>query len=210
MYIPKRQLFFNVEQLPRNKGKGNVLCNGPRRKYYTPNGLYTMGCNFPPVAVDATSIIDREVINTWVAGKAPMLTNTVVLNNATTETVKQNRKYFAQNTIHILGTFNVLRNYYSSGHWAAFAMIKLGFTDLDIYGCDSWWDIDIGSYTDNFIEKGKPNYNPKFVGEWRKSWDRLAREEGKGCAFNFIDRIEEDGTVVKETLYYDRKTQFDP
>lgn len=199
-----------MEQLPRNKGKGNVICNGPRWKYYKPNGLFTFGCNFPPVSVDAASIIDREVVHTWARGQVEMLTDQFVFNSATTEAFKQERKFFAQNKVHILGTFNVLRNYYSSGHWAAYAMIKLGFTELDIYGCDSYFDIDIGSYTDNFIEKGKPNYNPKFVGEWRKSWDRLAQEEGKGVTFNFIDRIEDDGNVIKETLYYGRKHQPDP
>lgn len=200
-----------MEQRQRDKGKGNVLCNGPRMKYYTPNGLYTMGCNYPPVEVDATSIIDREVIRKWATGTVEMRTNTVVLNRASLETLKEHKRFFQlpENTIHILGTFNILRNYYSSGHWAAMAMIKLGYTELDIYGCDSWWDIDIGSYTDNFIEKGKPNYNPKFVGEWRKSWHRMSREEGKGVTFNFIDKIE-NGKVISDSIFVDRKAQLDP
>jgi len=201
-----------MDQLPKNRGRGNVLCNGPRWKHYKPNGLYTMGCNFPPVPVDATSIIDRDVIRVWATDNVKMLTNKVVLNRASSETIKEHRRFFSleQNTIKVLGTVNVLRNYYSSGHWAAYAMIRLGFTELDIYGCDSYFDVDIGSYTDNFVEKGKPNYNPKFVGEWRKSWKRLSQEEGKGVTFNFIDKIEEDGTVVKEVLYVDRKAQLDP
>jgi len=199
-----------MEQLNRNKGKGNVLGNGPRWKYFKPNGLYTMGCNFPPLEVDCTSIIDREVIRKWATGTVDMRTDKVILNRASSETMKEHRKFFQQNTVHVIGTINVLRNYYSSGHWAAYAMIKLGYTELDIYGCDSWFEVDIGSYTDNFVEKGKPNYNPKFVGEWRKSWNRLAQEEGKGVTFNFIDRVEEDGTVISDTLYVDRKTQLDP
>lgn len=201
-----------MDQLPKNKGKGNVLCNGPRMQYYTPNGLFTIGCNFPPVPVDVTSIIDREVIRTWAKGKVKMMTNKVVFNRAAIETYKECRKYFSQeeNKIQILGTFDVIRSYYSSGHWAAYAMIRLGFTELDIYGCDSFWTTNIGSYTDNFIEKGKPLDNPKFAGEWRKSWNRLAMEEGKGVIFNFIDKIEEDGTVVKETIHYDKKFRPDP
>lgn len=203
-----------MEQLQRDKGKGNVLCNGPRRKYFTPNGLYTIGCNFPPIPVDATCIVDRNVIRSWVEGKVEMLTKNFVLTRAAIETLneKPSKEFISrpENAISILGHFNLARNYYSSGHWAAFAMIRLGYTELDIYGCDSFWEMNIGSYTDNFIEKGKPLHNPKFATEWRKSWHRLSREEGKGVKFNFINEIKENGEVISESIYVDRKTRLDP
>lgn len=200
------------EQQPRVRGKCNILCNGPRMKYYKPNGLYTMGCNFPPVKVDSSCIIDRAVVDKWASGEVDMLADSFVFSKAALEVFQTYKKVWVQRSqqINYLGRFSVIRDYYSSGHWATYACIKMGYTEFDIYGVDSFWEVDISSYTDNFIEKGKPVINPKFAGAWRKSWNRLAMEEGKGCTFNFIDKIEEDGTVVKETIQYERNFRPDP
>jgi hypothetical protein len=200
-----------MEQLARNKGRANLLCNGPRFKHYKPNGLYTMGCNFPPVPVDCSSVIDRNVIHEWVKHPNYMKDcDHFIFGRATLETFKEYRKFFSEHKIHIVGTHTVLRSYYSSGHWGAYGLMKLGYTEIDIYGCDTMFTQNIESYTDKFVEKGKSLINPKFTGEWRKSWDRIAQEEGKGVIFNFIDEIKEDGTVIKKTIHYDKKHRPDP
>lgn len=203
-----------MEQLRRNKGAGNVLCNGPRWVQYKPDDRFTMGCNFPPCEVDATSIIDRAVITKWAHEPKLMKTHRIVLGKAAMDTMRQKPEATLFQThpkITLMGWHKLYRSYYSSGHWAVYAMCRLGYEELYIYGCDSMFEGTIESTTDDIIEKGKDIHDLKWVGEWRKAWNRLASEEGKGVKFYFVDgRDENDQPIIGKTIFFDRKYRPDP
>lgn len=74
----------------------------------------------------------------------------------------------------------------SSLHYAAMYMISLGYTKLNIYGCDSWFDVTnyLDSYTDIFMDK--PQNMPARIGvHWRDEWIKMKKQHAK-VEFNFI------------------------
>jgi len=164
-----------------------VLCNGPSRVSYQPSEHYDfiIGCNIPWTNVDATVVVDEEVIDVW--SKTPSLITSPVYfsEKAWTYVTSSTKKklmapYFA-------GILKVEPKFHSSGHNAAEVAISKGATSVDIYGCDSWFQSVVDSYTRKFIATG-PNEDIRKMSKvdgWRRRWNKIIANNSK-VEFNFI------------------------
>jgi hypothetical protein len=164
--------------------KAAILGNGPSRVSYTPNIKYdfVMGCNIPWTHVDATVIMDKDVI-LHMSQHPEKIIKMYVERNAWryTDEIKK-RPLFLDYLIKIVDrdNWNV-----SSAHMAAKVLIDNGYTVLDIYGCDSQFKISTESYTHQFVNSANEDIETSTI-KWRKRWT-LMRQSSPEVKFNFIE-----------------------
>jgi hypothetical protein len=163
-----------------------LLCNGPSRVAFKSREGYTyvMGCNIPWADVDGTTIVDVAVIR-----------------NFATVNYRKIDLHITRECYNILGGFkkdgirlNELldckiipkpNDFYSSGHMAALSLIEKGYTDIDIYGCDSYFEEVIDSFTWQFVPTyANDKHKAKQIIEWRKNWASIKID--KNVKLNFI------------------------
>ena len=168
--------------------KAALLCNGPSRVLYTPSDEYTfvMGCNVPWTDVDATTVVDGEMIKRWAERHEIIQVPTYFSKDAWELAQKIDDQFFKQ---WYAGLVKKEEYYHSSGHNAAEALISLGYTDIDIFGCDSYFKKGTSSSTDEFVlrEKG-PNWqlraHDKMIG-WKIRWQTI-QQQNPNVTLNFI------------------------
>lgn len=167
--------------------KAAVLCNGPSRTSYQTSLEYDflVGCNIPWTDVDALVILDEEIINLW--AKDPDLI--IVPENSVffarraymyTDEIKK-RAFFDP---YLRKLVDVHGPYHSSGHVAAEQAILEGYTELDIYGCDSWFESSLKSSTHEWVDTSSENLM-MCVTSWRTRWDIMI-QNNPNVKINFI------------------------
>ncbi len=154
-----------------------VLCNGPSRTLYTPSESYewVLGCNIPWTEVDATVVIDFQIIDKWDKNLALIPCSMYAAQRAF-QRIKgaKNRLYMKTRLVE---TFRSERNYHSSGHCAAELAIRKGYTSIDVYGCDSYFSEDTTSYTREHIKNAGPRKGDlRTLHGWRVRWDAMIRK----------------------------------
>ena len=147
-----------------------LLCNGPSRSLFTStNGYnYLIGCNVPWRQVDSTVVLDVGIVQNWWKNKLPLVP-TWFSEHAWRETKFKNREYFKDS---FLGLVKPLPEYDSSGHVACSKLIELGYTEIDIYGCDSWFTSNTDSYTHQYNDT-RPIDTSKHIIGWRNRWNTI-------------------------------------
>jgi hypothetical protein len=153
-----------------------VLCNGDSRSVFTSTDKYNylIGCNIPWRQVDATVILDVNVLDKW-NEPCPFYSSV----SAWRELHKRER--FEQ---HFLGFVDTFAEYDSSGHAATRKVIELGYKEIDIYGCDSWFTNDTESYTHQWVDGRAIDMN-KQISVWRARWYELMAKH-PDVKINFI------------------------
>jgi hypothetical protein len=153
-----------------------VLCNGPSRIDYQPSleYNYVIGCNIPWTAVDATVILDVNVLEQW---KSPCK----FYSSVAAWRELHNRKRFTE---YFLGFVNTITDYDSAGHAACRKVLEMDPDVIDIYGCDSWFVNDTDSYTHQYVDSRSSDMT-KNVSVWRSRWYDLL-DSNKNVEFNFI------------------------
>lgn len=156
--------------------KAAVLCNGPSRSLFasTDGYNYLIGCNIPWRQVNTTVIIDVNVLDKW---KDPCAFYCSV--NAWRDLHKRER--FKQ---YFLGFIETFPEYDSSGHAATRMAIALGYKQIDIYGCDSWFTNNTESYTHQWVDGRSLDMN-KQISVWRARWYELMAKH-PDVKINFI------------------------
>lgn len=167
--------------------KAAILCNGPSRVAFQEKvGYnYVIGCNIPWTEVNATVIIDGNVIHRWSKDLTLISCPAFFTTRAwrTTDEVKI-RKHIEDNNLFI----DLMPDYpefYSAGHVAALIMCENDYTELDIFGCDSMFEDTVESFTNTLIDDHNPDSEKQRIVNWRKNWDKL-KEEYPNVIFNFI------------------------
>jgi hypothetical protein len=161
-----------------------ILCNGPSRSSYNPDTeyAYRIGCNIPWTKVDCTVVLDEEVVRLWHRNHDLITVPTYFSVKAWRETASLGRAFFEPYLIQLV---EPRPEYDSSGHVACSQMIKLGYTDIDIYGCDSWFRQNVESYTHDFV-KSKTIYTADgHVIGWRRRWNEIIKNN-PSVTLNFI------------------------
>lgn len=168
--------------------KGAVLGNGPSRVAYQHASQYdfVIGCNIPWTKVDATVVLDRNIIDVWAGDPTTITVPVYFSKSAWDEVVQRNlvdlcKPYFVE----LLTTDPT---HHSSGHNAAEILIRKGVGVIDIYGCDSWFGGSVDSYTRQFVDFGGPNYVSRqhYLGiGWRGRWQQMIADN-PSVKFNFI------------------------
>jgi hypothetical protein len=150
--------------------KAAVLCNGPSRSLFvsTDEYDYLIGCNIPWRQVDSTVVLDVGVVAKWHQYKLPNVP-TWFSEHAWRETKFKDRDFFKDS---FLGLVKPLPEYDSSGHVACSKVIELGYTEIDIFGCDSWFTSNTESATHRYWDT-RPSNTDKHVVGWRKRWNSI-------------------------------------
>jgi hypothetical protein len=164
-----------------------VLGNGPSRKSYDPSKEYDyrIGCNVPWTDVDCTVIIDTEIVRLW------KLDPDLIKCPA----------YFSGRAWEYAGDTHVRGIIYgrdafkgivdkqdndSSANMAARILIRDGYKNIDIYGCDAYFTEQHGYNTKSFtrtILPTMPALNNSY--KWKLSWDDMVKKH-PDVNFNFI------------------------
>lgn len=151
--------------------KAAVLCNGPSRILYKNIGYdYVIGCNFPWTTVNSTMIMDIQVIKKWLKNKMPIVPMWVS-KHAWRSVHHTDRKIIGNN---FLGLIEQQKEFDSCGHVALSKVIELGYTHIDIYGCDAYFEDIIDSYTHQYVTNISSKLH-KRMEDWRKRWDEIVQ-----------------------------------
>lgn len=162
--------------------KAAVLCNGPSRSLFVEPDRYDyiIGCNFPWTKVDSTVVLDIGVVQQWFKRKMPPVP-TWFSRHAWRETNFTSRAYFRDSFLDLV---DPLPEYDSSGHVACSKVIELGYNEIDIYGCDSWWEDVTDSHTHQYVD-GRPSDRTKHIIGWRNRWKAIISSK-PDVVINFI------------------------
>lgn len=149
-----------------------VLCNGPSRVDYQPSSdyEYIIGCNIPWTKVDATVILDINVVKYWHKNPGAINVPAYFSEHAWRETRFADRDFFKPYFIDLV---KPLPEYDSSGHVACSLVINKGYKQIDIYGCDSWFESTTESYTHEYIDSRATRDSKKHVIGWRNRWQNI-------------------------------------
>jgi hypothetical protein len=164
-----------------------VLCNGPSRVDFQSREGYTyvIGCNIPWFdGVDATVVLDEAIIEKWIKDPDLIKVPAYFSRKAWAWTDVGNRRDFFR--LYLIELIDILPDFDSSGHNAVKCMIRKGFKEIDIYGCDSWFEQTIVSYTHSYIKNLNPPDDPKRVKGWRGRWNEIM-EANPDVKLNFIN-----------------------
>lgn len=164
-----------------------VLCNGPSRVAFNSDLVYnyTIGCNIPWTKVDATIVLDEQVVREWSKNPELITCPAVFSRKAWMETAcakPRGREFFNDYLIELV---DVDPEYDSSGHHAVKYALRKGATHIDIYGCDSWWEQTIVSYTHKYFKNLNADNSKRHVEGWRKRWMGII-ENNPDVSINFI------------------------
>lgn len=162
--------------------KAAVLCNGPSRSLFTSSDGYNylIGCNIPWRQVDSTVVLDVGVVVKWHKHQLPNVP-TWFSEHAWRETKFKDRNFFKDS---FLGLVKPLPEYDSSGHVACSKVIELGYKEIDIFGCDSWFTSNTDSITHKYWDT-RPSNTDKHVEGWRKRWNSIITNN-PDVTINFI------------------------
>jgi hypothetical protein len=163
--------------------KAAVLGNGPSKELFTCRKEYefVIGCNIPWTAVDATIVLDKEIIEKWAKNPELIQCDTYFSVDAWrhTDSIKK-RDIFRP---YLKELITPKYPYHSSGHNACEVSIKLGYKFIDIYGCDSWFSDVTLSHTRKYIKNG--GACAKHITGWRNRWKEII-EKHPEVEINFI------------------------
>lgn len=146
---------------------GAILGNGPSRTLYNANNEYdfVIGCNIPYEKVDATVICDVEIVellkNDFTLIQIPVIISTVVYEKM--------KEFRIVESFTILNVFKP-KEWHNAAHYAADYLMTKEVEEIQIYGCDSIFENDLSSVTDEKIEKKMDS--DRFIRQWRKVWSK--------------------------------------
>jgi len=163
--------------------KAAVLCNGATRSLFTAPDRYRylIGCNIPWRQVDANVVLDIEVVRRWYKQKDLISAPTYFSESAWRETRFTERKFFEP---FFLGLVKQLPEHDSCGHVACRKVIELGYTEIDIYGCDSWFEYNNDSHTHQWVDSRSID-KKKQIDAWRVHWNKIIADH-PDVVINFI------------------------
>lgn len=167
--------------------KAALLCNGPSRVSYKPSPeyCYVLGCNVPWTDVTATVILDKPLIEMWHNDHDLIKVPVHFGHKAWDEACRLDLQFFKDRWISTVATEPTN---HSSGHTACEILISLGYTQIDIYGCDAWFNGSADSFTRQFIDISSPNREMRqaaTMSGWKLRWKQLM-ESNPNVEINFI------------------------
>jgi hypothetical protein len=162
--------------------KAAILCNGPSRILYDPNKDYDyrIGCNVPWTKVDSTVIVDEQVAKILAKDHSLIICPMWFSEEAWRSAAEFNLRPYVE----FLG-FVKRGEGLSSGNVACKKVLELGYTEIDIYGADAYWQLEhhdgIKSYTRKFLSDPVSNNSAS----WRHHWNEMIKNN-KQVKFSFI------------------------
>ena len=166
--------------------KAALLCNGPSREDFLPHAHeydHILGCNAPWYhSTNGTVIVDEIMVEKWFDKPDLINCNAYFSRKAWIyASVNKYKEFFKNRLIEIV---DVLPDFDSSGHVGAKILIKQGWDEIDIWGCDSWFENTIVSYTHGITPNLNPDDSPKHIRGWRDHWLRII-DDNPNVKINF-------------------------
>jgi len=167
-----------------------LLGNGPSRKFYDPSKAYNyrLGCNIPWADVDATLILDENIIRLWWKDhdliKVPAYFSRTAWMYG--DELKTFRPFIKENNLFLGLVEKKPHSNESSGNVAAKKLVELGYTELDIYGCDAAFTETHGHNTESYTREhisGIDMINNSY--KWKLEWQETIKKY-PNVKFNFI------------------------
>lgn len=179
----------------------NVLGNGPNATMFqrgTP-GL-TVVCNMPPVdlpreEVYGSCMVDFKMMRALEDGTVDLGKYDWILGTRPRRWMEKNPSFYMKYAQNIKGFHTHIPAYaqlpgdkpsmaatnYSCGHMAVdYACRVMKATEVHMYGFDAMFDMDLTSYTDNFITSDRSPLNThRLASNWRPIWGRFFKEFDK-------------------------------
>ena len=155
--------------------RGVVLGNGPSRSYYDLSGDFVIGCNIPNnhFSVDATIICDEEIV--WILkNDLTLIQVPVIISNKVYEKMKELKIDQHFSIHHVFKT----KDWYNTAHYATEFLLDFGCSEVDVWGCDSIFEDNIASETDEYIPK-QDKAEGRFIRNWRNVWANLVEKYGE-------------------------------
>ena len=167
--------------------RGAVVANGQSRtRFNSSNGYnYTIGCNIPWTKVDATVILDGNVIERWSRDLNLISCPAFFTARAWRSTDEYKIRDYILNNNLFIDLMPDVREFFSAGHVAAQIMCENDFTELDIYGVASMFEDTVESFTNTLINDYNPDSEVQRIVNWRLNWDKLQNDYPE-VTFNFI------------------------
>lgn len=176
----------------------NILGNGPGAALFPKKAPgETLVCNMPPVnlkpeQVFASCMVDFKMMNALQDGKCNLDKYDWILGTRPRLWVERNTTFYLKYSQNIKGFHTYVPAYaqlpghtveeaatnYSCGHMATdYACRKMKATEVHMYGFDAMFDLDLSSYSDNFLtsDRGLSNKH-RMAGNWRPIWSKFFRE----------------------------------
>jgi len=206
----------------------NVLGNGDHWKLFergTEGKLIV--CNAPPMDLDSsevytTCMVDFKMMKALQEGKSNLSKYDWVLGTRPRKWMEMQPSFYLKYSQNIKGFHTHIPAYaqlpghtiaqaatnYSCGHMAVdYACRSMRATEVHIYGFDAMFDMNLKSYSDEFLESDRSALNThRMASNWRPIWHKFFREFDKVQFFIYHshDKLKfvkpENVTVVVEEL----------
>jgi len=145
-----------------------LVCNGPSiRNGLPPKTNFRVGCNLPPCEVDIIVVCDAPIIEIYNKMEKIPTSKFFLVGDAA------RKEKELEVGLDVVKRHLEKVSYFSSGHWGAKYLIELGYTSIDVYGCDSMIHKTSKSITHDLIGYKFKKESPVHVEEWKKNWERL-------------------------------------
>lgn len=162
--------------------RAHVIGNGPSWENFKKieESDFVVGCNKPNIKVDACIIMDLRMFYKLLANTEPLILDCGIIINS-----KCKRAYDSKNRnkelINIKDIYDPPESFkaLNSAHIAALWLVKNGYKEIHIWGCDSLSVYDTTSTTDIITKaeyyKFKGNTATiEIVDRWRSKWDLIS------------------------------------
>lgn len=176
----------------------NVLGNGDSWKLFergTPGELVV--CNMPPIEfraseVYASCIVDFKMMAALEKGEVSLGHYDWVLGTRPRRWMEKNSSFYLKYSQNIKGFHTFVPSYaqlpghklteaatnYSCGHMATDYVCRImKATEVHMYGFDAMFDMNLSSYTDNFLQSDRSALNVhRMSSNWRPIWSKFFQE----------------------------------
>jgi len=179
----------------------NVLGNGDNASMFErgTKGLLLV-CNMPPIALDKEEVygscmVDFKMMKALSEGSVELDMYDWILGTRPRKWMEMQPAFYMKYAQNIKGfhthipvyaqlpghTLTQAATNYSCGHMAVdYACRVMKANEVHLYGFDSMFDMNLGSFTDNFLESDRSALNThRMASNWRPIWSKFFKEFDK-------------------------------
>ncbi len=164
----------------------HIIGNGDAATMYKPAKGLKITCNLPPFEVAntyTTCMVDFKMMKAIAEGSV-VVPGDWVLGARPKKFMELNPTFYMKHAAQIKEYYTELPKYagnytnFNCGHLAAhYTANKLGCDEINMYGFDSMFDMNMRSYSDLFLVSDREaNNNVRLTNNWRPIWSDLFKE----------------------------------
>ena len=164
----------------------HVIGNGDNAPLYKPSKGFKITCNLPPFAVEnvyTTCIVDFKMMKAISEGSV-IVPGEWVLGARPKKFMEMNPSFYMKYASQVKEFFTELPSYaenytnFNCGHMAVYyAAKRLGCKEINLYGFDSMFELNLRSYSDLILPSDRdPSNSLRLSNNWRPIWQQMFKE----------------------------------